>query len=63
MHTTLPSELLVLLGTSLVSSEGSKDLAIRLESGTHSAAASLMIASSSEAMVSAVSSQHSTSHS
>jgi hypothetical protein len=52
MHTTLPSELLGSMRTSLVSFVGSKDPADHLESGASSAVASLMT----------VSSQHSTSH-
>ena len=63
MRTTLPSELLGSMRTSLAPSAGSKDLADRLESGVYSATPALMTASSYEVMTVVACSQHSTSHS
>ena len=62
MRTTLPSELLGSMRTSLMPSAGLKDLIDRLESGTSSAVPSLMTASSSEATIAKACSYYSTSH-
>ena len=63
MRTTLPSEPLGSMRTSLAPSTGSKDLADRLGSGASSTTSSLMAASSLEAIIAAACLQHSTSHS
>jgi hypothetical protein len=63
MCSTLLSEPVRSTGTSLVFSVGSKEHAGYLESSAPSTIATLMAASSSEAMVTVASSQHSRSHS
>ena len=63
MRTTLSSELLGFMRTSLTPSTSSKDLTDSLESGASSVVPSLMTASSSEAIIAEACSQHSTSHS
>ena len=63
MRTTLPLELLGSMRTSLVPSNGLKDPANCLGLGASSTTSFLMAASSLEATIAAVCSQHSTSHS